>query len=167
MSRVKLDSNQQLTDEKYKELYEITYAAVNGVHYDKSQRKRGDVSVIMAETRNARLGAVGVHAGEEGTYADFDFELHMVQGSDDWPIGEHDVVKVELNKRAGQISQVLACFFPEMSHAVIDNGGRNDQLGGIEGTATGFVTMYEGNGEPMAIRPKTQLSARVGDNERY
>lgn len=131
MARVALDLFRPFCTNFKRELYEATYDIVNDVHYENlaDKRQKGDVSVIMRTSENVVLGIE----------PDFDFELMIMEGSDNWPRKEvivagpngseqrdtvlmsHDEAKVVLNLRADRISVALRELFGGPSHAVMEN----------------------------------------------
>jgi hypothetical protein len=127
MARVEVDLFQPFSSGFKRRLYEATYDVVNYVHYASpaSERKVGDVSVLFRTPDNLGLGIT----------PDFDIELMIMEGSDNWPrCGEgellvHDEAKKVLDERAERISRALRELFPAPSHAVMENA-----------QATGWVT---------------------------
>ena len=130
MSRVKVDMFKKFRPSFQRELYERVYDITNEVHYENTVRNRGDVSVLLQETLNTTLGIE----------PDFEYELHIVEGSENWPTGDHDEVKSVLDERALRISSALREIFPGPSHAVMENAGN----------ATGWTTY---NGDSALLVP--------------
>lgn len=130
MARVALDLFRPFSRQFRRNFYEATYDIVNEVHYGNipSERAVGDVSVIISSPQNVSLGID----------PDFDIELMIMEGSDNWPNTDgtlmgHDEAKIILDDRARRISEALKELFPAPSHAVMENA-----------QATGWAT-YEGN----------------------
>lgn len=130
MARVAVDLFRPFSREFKRKLYEATYDIVNTVHYENppEQRSAGDVSVIITTPENMFLSID----------PDFDYELMIMEGSDNWPAVDgmllaHDEAKLVLDERALRISTALRELFPAPSHAVMENA-----------QATGWVT-YAGN----------------------
>lgn len=130
MARVAIDLFRPFSREFKRSFYEAAYDIVNEVHYENEPDARavGDVSVIVSTPENLSLGIE----------PDFDIELMIMEGSDNWPNIEgvllgHDEAKVILDDRAKRISDALKELFPAPSHAVMENA-----------QGTGWAT-YNGN----------------------
>jgi hypothetical protein len=129
MSQVRIDLYREFSPKFQKELYECVYDAANAIHYRNEKRSKGDISVPMSETVNARLGIE----------PDFDYELTIIEGSDNWPEVvspklAHEEVKAILDARAEEMSSILVANFCGESHGIMENSG----------LATGWAT-YVGN----------------------
>lgn len=129
MSQVRIDLYRQFSQRFQRNLYECVYDAANLIHYGTEVRSKGDISIPMAETVNARLGID----------PDFDYELTIVEGSSNWPeivdpTLRHEEVKAILNERAKTMSSVLVANFAGESHGIMENSG----------IATGWAT-YQGD----------------------